>query len=317
MVVPMQKIVWMAWVGVIVTMGDAQTQGNPWSFQAPKSVKPGQAATLLVTPHVVLKSLELTLRRDGKEIAQKRWPNPRKGRALNLRWKPPIGQSDWSAQCVGTYEDGRQTSEFKFRILSIGPLKIKVSKRDVHFEKGSLFIHSNQGLTHADIVGYDVSGTTLFDERVDLGGRSGRLEIRFPTDTTAELKKLELKVVDLGHQWTSFRFVNWYLEIEQDQVEFESGKWELRPQEAMKINPVIKRIDEEIKRYQTDLGSKGASLDGLKLYVAGCTDTVGGHADNFKLSKNQARIATCPKEGREGTDLFCRIRGDALAARRR
>ena len=98
-------------------------------------------------------------------------------------------------------------------------------------------------------------------------------------------------------------------------MEFESGKWELRPQEAMKINPVIKRIDEEIKRYQTDLGSKGASLDGLKLYVAGCTDTVGGHADNFKLSKNRARsIATYLKKKGVKAQIYFAGFGETLLA---
>ena len=310
------SFLWMGTLLVLTGLMPAPAQANPWTFEAPRSVKPNHNATLKVTPHVVLKALELKLVNEaGKTVARKTWKSPRKNQPLTIRWTPPVGQSDWSARCIGTYEDGRQTSAFKFRIISIGPLKVGVRKQDVDFSKGSLFLTSNQGLTRADLEGFDSAGASVFDERVELGGRSGRLEIKFPADSKTELKKLELKVYDLANQWTSFRFVNWYLEIEQDQVVFESGKWDLRPAEAKKIDPVVKRIDSEIQRYRTELGSDRANLDGLKLYVAGCTDTVGSHTDNLRLSKNRARsIARYLRSKRVKAEIFYEGFGESLLA---
>ena len=68
-------------------------------------------------------------------------------------------------------------------------------------------------------------------------------------------------------------------------VEFETGKWEIRASERPKIAQTLALLSEKLSRY-------GGLLQ-LQLYVAGYTDTVGSRESNQALSDKRARaIAT-------------------------
>jgi outer membrane protein OmpA-like peptidoglycan-associated protein len=64
-------------------------------------------------------------------------------------------------------------------------------------------------------------------------------------------------------------------------VNFDSGKWDLRPEELPKLDKSYELISEAV--------SKFGSLATLRLYVLGFTDTVGGTQYNRGLSLNRAR----------------------------
>ena len=66
----------------------------------------------------------------------------------------------------------------------------------------------------------------------------------------------------------------------------------VKPAEAKKLDVVVNTIKAEIAAFRKTLGRNDVGFN-LKLYVAGCTDTVGSETDNLALSRSRARaIAT-------------------------
>ena len=88
-------------------------------------------------------------------------------------------------------------------------------------------------------------------------------------------------MTDTESYWVGWEIIRFYLEIPHEEVVFESGKWEIRPTEAHKLDAALVLLVDAIKKY--------GKLMQCQLYVAGHTDTVGKIADNRELSRKRAR----------------------------
>ena len=74
------------------------------------------------------------------------------------------------------------------------------------------------------------------------------------------------------------------MRVAHQEVNFELGKSEVRPSETAKLDGSYQKIIDAI-----DLARKADPSLQVKLFIAGHTDTVGGSAENRKLSLDRAR----------------------------
>lgn len=163
-------------------------------------------------------------------------------------------------------------------------LKIHITKNDVDLPNRTLHFKLNRAADSAEIKVYSPEGD-LIAEKMEMyeGAAAGtRLAITWPELLdNADNFRLELKVTDTENYWVGWEIIRFYLEIPHEEVVFETGKWDIRPSEAPKLDAALVLLIDAIKKY--------GKLMRCQLYVAGHTDTVGKLADNRELSRKRAR----------------------------
>lgn len=261
----------------------------PWSVEATYTVPVGQTGRLTIAPSISIQHLKVDLTREdgpGTYSFTARGLTP--GTRKSFSFPAPEGRSRWNAAFDAKLKDGGLTSNFRFEVISVKPLKVDLQKSDVDLTKGRLMIQTNQRLSTATLKGFGPNGDVVLDEEVDLPSASGMVPVTFTPMAEGALRRMEIKLRDPVGRWVGFRLVAWYVEIPHDDVIFETGSSEIATTESSKLSAVVQRIQSEVKHFRETLGRNDVGLN-LKLYVVGCTDTVGSTQDNLRLSRRRAR----------------------------
>ncbi|HUT78997.1 MAG TPA: OmpA family protein [Polyangia bacterium] len=168
-----------------------------------------------------------------------------------------------------------------------GPaLAVQLTKNDIDLAARTISFRLNRPAESAELTLLDEAGNQVA-ERVEVygGAPAGTvLTISWPElPKNVENYRIDLKFSDIDDFWVGLSICRFQGYIPHEEVVFESGKWEIRPQERSKLDEATPRIIEMVKR------SKACDDQGNALYVAGYTDTVGSLADNRELSRKRAR----------------------------
>jgi MYXO-CTERM domain-containing protein len=92
---------------------------------------------------------------------------------------------------------------------------------------------------------------------------------------------------DTGYSYTDTR-VPWSVDIPHTEVNFDSGKWNIKPEEEWKVAEAFAVLVHELAGL--DRANKAVNGDlSAQLYIVGYTDTVGNGGDNQKLSESRAK----------------------------
>ena len=164
------------------------------------------------------------------------------------------------------------------------PLQVEITKNDVDLSGRTVHFKLNKPAKSSEIFVTSPTGKVLAKTSTTHHGApaGSRLSITWPPLGENEQNfRLELKVTDTDNYWVTWEIVRFYVEIPHDDVVFETGKWNIRTSEAHKLDASLKLLKSTIKKYANSVP--------CRVYVAGFTDTVGGTADNRKLSLKRAR----------------------------
>lgn len=97
----------------------------------------------------------------------------------------------------------------------------------------------------------------------------------------AENFRMELKFSAANGSWVTFQIIRFYIEVPHEEVEFDSGKWDVKADQQGKLDKPLALLKEAAAKY--------SKLMNVSLYVAGHTDTVGAGSDNQRLSERRAQ----------------------------
>jgi outer membrane protein OmpA-like peptidoglycan-associated protein len=164
-------------------------------------------------------------------------------------------------------------------------LEAQVRKEDVDLKNRTVHFRLNKAADSASLQVFGESGE-LLGERAEIysGAAPGTdLSITWPDlPPGTENFRVDLKFTDVNEFWVGMSICRFQGTIPHEEVVFESGKWEIRPSEAPKLDEAIPHIIEMLERFKT------CSENDRALYIAGYTDTVGSQADNRELSRKRA-----------------------------
>ncbi len=166
-------------------------------------------------------------------------------------------------------------------------LRIIINKDDVDLDNRTLNFRLNKPAAFAEIKVYDLEGNVLSEkmQTYDSPRAGTRLSIKWPQIAgDSNNFKIELKATDVNDFWVGFEIIHFFGEVPHEEVNFESGKSDILPEEAPKLDAVLPGIVEMVQKFQ-----KFSSHMTYGLYVAGHTDTVGSTADNRVLSEQRAQ----------------------------
>ncbi|MDP1826214.1 MAG: OmpA family protein [Archangium sp.] len=225
----------------------------------------------------------LTLARDGGKPQE--WKGGgRPGVTRTIELNQPEGASKWAGELVINLPNGTTgTMPLEFDTELVGPLTMTMDKdKDVDIPGRKLRFSLNQPIAKVHLRVLMDTGATVVDDDITFNGEPAgtKLEVTWP-EGKGQVLKVELRAWAKSGVFNGVELTPWRIDIPHEEVNFASGKWDVSPEEAVKLESSLKLILEAIEKF--------GSLAEIKLYIAGHTDTVGPTASNRTLSLNRAR----------------------------
>jgi outer membrane protein OmpA-like peptidoglycan-associated protein len=212
----------------------------------------------------------------------------RAGRTKILSWKQAVGTARWKATFHVQYYGGTKDKfDLTFESTVYPKIASKITKSMVYLDEKRLEVLLNQPAKKVEIQVFGEDGEIMHEgeEEFDDSPPSTPLSVPWEQDAGVRVLKINLRVWSVFGFWVGTEITPFEIEIPHDDVEFETGQWEIRVSERSKIDQTRALLSEKLKRY--------GGLLRLQLYVAGYTDTVGSRESNQGLSDKRARsIAT-------------------------
>ena len=226
--------------------------------------------------------LQLT-RSDGKKLDVKGGGKPGQKRVIELLQTE--GKFSWKGELSLNYPDGNTGSmPLEFDTAVWGALTLNTKKEDVDKPKRTWTFTTSRPVTKAKLEVLMDTGKYAFNDELELkgGGPGQPVTVTWP-EAPGKVMIIWLKVFDETGNYAGAEWWDWWVEIPHDDIEFETGKSEIRESEAQKLEKAYKDIQHELFKYAQIPDFE------LNLYIIGHTDSVGPTDYNRNLSLSRAR----------------------------
>ncbi len=238
---------------------------------------PGEKPALFVTPSRDVNEIIVVCDSGGQ-----RYDWNHKGVAGGTALRFEMSRAATSADCEifvrfadGMVEEQVVPIEWSFG----GALSVDLSRASADLEEHTLTVQVTAPVTSATVIAYGAHKVQLDSQTFPIDGGPGSVTIPWVGDP-GEVVLLDVKVEN-DSAWAGFTFSPWFLEIPHDDVLFETNSAVIDPDQEHKLKDVLAQLEEVIEKY--------GEVVPVKLYIGGCTDTVGSGGSNRDLSRRRAK----------------------------
>ncbi len=244
---------------------------------------PAEQPALFVTPGRKVDELYVVIEVGGKSFTFTKTNVPA-GVKQSFKWPRNTAVTHADAFVRATYADGDVVEtnvpvDYSFA----GPLAVNLAGASADIAGKTITVTTTGPVSSADIVAYGAHKAELQRATVDVRGGPGKVSVPFVGDPS-EVVLLDITLRN-PTSWAGFTYSPWFLDIPHEDVLFTSDSSQIPSDQAWKLEATLRQLQDVLDKY-------GAVVP-VKLYVAGCTDTVGDSAHNADLSARRARaIAT-------------------------
>jgi MYXO-CTERM domain-containing protein len=134
---------------------------------------------------------------------------------------------------------------------------------------------------------YDSDGEVMDAQTIPEGVKAGEA-ITIKWTTAGEVFMIFVRGEDEFGRFTEYKLVPWAVEIPHTEINFDSGKFDVKTDESAKLDEALAVAFHELVALDKVNKAVGANLT-PKLYIVGYTDTVGGASGNQKLSNSRSK----------------------------
>ena len=241
---------------------------------------------IMLKPQEAVASAKIELKRSDGSTKTLSVGALRVGADEELEVRQPVGAFTYDAKFEVVWAS-KETSSFqmRFELIRLDELVLSFDKKDVDLDKRVMSFSINRPATEVELTITGENNKLL--QRVVKDIRNvkpkEKITIAYPYPG-ATILFMDLKIFDQTGGFKGVHLTPVSTSIPHDDVEFDSGKWDIKPSEEHKLKETKKKLDEAIAKFQ----KAGVNLE-FKLYIAGYTDTVGSKPSNQTLSNNRAR----------------------------
>ncbi|MSP24978.1 MAG: OmpA family protein [Myxococcales bacterium] len=242
-----------------------------------------QKPAIVLVPSEAVRSVAVKLDRSDGTKSAVRSGAIAAGAEARIAIAQPVGQFAYKAHFDVVLASGETgTLDMDFSLTRVDKLKLDLVPADVDLDGRTLSFKINNPAAKATLEIYGQDGQKLKTIESAYQGAQGGTSLTIAwSDPGPDVLYLDLKVYDIAGFWKGVRLTPFHIDIPHDEVEFESGKSEIRVGEEPKLKKTLSLIRDALAKH-------GQLLE-LRLYIAGYTDTVGSKGSNDLLSNNRAR----------------------------
>lgn len=249
------------------------------SFGYTPAPGPGENPALLVTPTRTITTLYVSIEVGGKTLEFNK-KNLAAGQQVRFEWPRDTSVTHADAFLRATFADGNVTEtnvpiDYQFK----GQLSVDLSRASADLGAKTITVAASSHVDEAEIVAYGAHKAELDRRVVAIGAGPGTIAVPFVGDPS-EVVLLDVNLKS-GNAWAGFTYSPWFLDIPHEDVLFASDSAAIPPTEEYKLQHTLEQLRDVLDKY-------GAIVP-VKLYIAGCTDTVGDAAHNKELSSRRAQ----------------------------
>ncbi len=263
---------------------------DPLTYEYSGQTDGSGTAYLVVKANQNIDDVELVISGDGKTI-KKAVGSMTAGQQYKVTWKQSSGRAKYQMDLQG----GGVEADFAFEIVKaagsgaqgkLGQFKVRSSREDV-VDRNTAEFETTFDLTSYEYKIYDSEGDVMDAQTVPEGVEAGGT-ITIKWNTAGEVFMIWVRGEDQFGRFTEYKLVPWAVEIPHTEINFDSGKFNVKVDEAAKLDEALSVAFHELVALDKVNEAVGANLT-PKLYIVGYTDTVGGASGNQKLSNNRAK----------------------------
>lgn len=266
---------------------------------------PGENPAFLVTPSRDVHSMRVLIEAGGKDYEFTRGAVGG-GEQVRFEWRRDDGVTEATAWVQAEFTDSTtEEVQVPFSWSFGAPLKVDLSGASADVKARTLTVKVTAPVQTADIIAYGAGKKVLDERNVPIDDGPGEIQVPWvghPSDVVL----LDVKL-NGENAWAGFTYSPWFLDIPHDDVLFETNSDLIRAEEEHKLEATLTQLKDVLAKY--------GPVVPVKLYIAGCTDTVGDRGSNAELSKRRARsIARWLRQHGYDKPIFYHGFGESLLA---
>ena len=202
------------------------------------------------------------------------------GELSQFRWDRDTAVSEALATIRVDFDDGYvEAVQVPVQYSYAGRLEVDLSRAEADIAKRTLKVRVSQPVARAEIKAIGAHGVVLEESSVQIDAGPGEIEVPWMGDP-AKVVLLDV-TLHTANAWSGFTYSPWFVDIPHDDVVFESGQAVVTPEEEGKLVSLMTELNDIIDKY--------GRVVPVKLYIGGCTDTVGDRGSNANLSRQRAQ----------------------------
>ena len=242
-------------------------------------ISKGMSPTLYITPSADIQEIKVGIDANGKHYDFVKSGEPA-GQELAFSWRADSNATIVTAEIYAVFTDGYVAEAVMPMEFSYGAgLTVDYGSVSADRKKEELSVRVSQQVETAEIIAYGAEKKVLGQQTLSIN--SGPGEITLPWLGTARDTVLIDVTLRNADSFAGFTYSPWYLDIPHQDVLFESNAFAIDESEEWKLDSTLKELQDVLRKY--------GSVVPVKLYIAGCTDTVGDGSHNKKLSNQRAK----------------------------
>ena len=240
---------------------------------------PGEKPALFVTPMRAAEELVISCQSGGRSF-DKALSGVAGGTKVTVEMARLSGVTTAECYVRVRFTDGyAEETTVPIEWAFAGKLSVDLSRASADVTEHTLTVQVTGPVDSATIVAYGAGHAELDRRVVEVGAGPGELILPWAGDP-ADVVLLDVKVEN-SMAWAGFTFSPWFLDIPHEDVLFESNSDVIDPDQEYKLEHTLSELDEVLAKY--------GDMVPVKLYIAGCTDTVGEAGHNLELSQRRAK----------------------------
>lgn len=265
--------------------------GDPFTYEYAGQTDGSGNAWIIIVINEDMKDVEVTIVGDDQTITRSPG-NLKSGSRYKVQWSQKGAQAKYQLDVKARRREGDVSGAFGFEIVKtkaagkVGKLKVRSSREDI-VKRNKAEYESTFALARYEFKVYDSDGEVAAAGSVDDANvpPGGTFEITWPA---TEVFMIWVRGEDEFGRFTEYKLVPWAVEIPHTEINFDSGKWDIKNDEAPKLDDAVAVAFHELIALEKVNDAVNANLS-PQLYIVGYTDTVGNAASNQKLSNSRAK----------------------------
>jgi len=267
-------------IALAVGLGGASpAQAQDLEFGYRPAPEPGEQPAFIVQPTRNVAELTVVVTAGGQEY---RFDAGSVGAGVQktFAWKRDTSVTNAEAYVKAVFDDGYVSEvTIPMEYTYGGQLAVDLSRASADVKKQTVTVKVSHAVDRAEITAYGARKAVLGKSEVDIGAGPGAIDVPWLGDP-GEVVLLDV-TLHSGNAWAGFTYSPWFLDIPHEDVLFESNSADIPDVENFKLQHTLKELQEVLDKY--------GSVVPVKLYIAGCTDTVGDSGHNRDLSRRRAK----------------------------